>query len=81
MYELEINGKQVSIEITKESGVTVFESQCDGQSFHSAIAKRDGKYFLLLKKPIVGVGMYSEDQETLKAMHEEFKEAESGIQS
>lgn len=82
MYELTINNKMVRIEIRQEgTGIWVFASECEGQSFHSAIARRGGKYFLLVKKPIVGVGMYSDDQETLKAMHEEFKEAESGIRS
>lgn len=81
MYELTINDKRVTIAITQEDGAWVFASECEGQSFHSAIARRGGKYFLLVKKPIVGVGMYSDDQETLKAMHEEFKEAESGIRS
>jgi hypothetical protein len=81
MYELTINNKQVTINVTKESGVAVFASECEGQHFHSAIAPRGAKLYLLVDKPIVGVGMYSEDQETLKAMQAEYKELAGGIRS
>lgn len=81
MYELTINDKQVTIEIKKEADVCVFESECEGQHFHSAIAVRDGTRYLLVSRPIVGVGMYSGDQETLEAMHKEYKEKAYGVRA
>lgn len=81
MYELTINEKQVKIEIQQEDGVWVFASECDGQHFHSAMNLRAGTEYLLLKKPIVGVGLYSADQETLTAMHAEYKEKAYGVRA
>lgn len=81
MYTLTINEKLVTIEIKQEDGVWVFASECEGQHFHSAMNIRNGLEILLVKKPIVGVGMYSEDQELLAAMHAEYKEKAHGVRS
>lgn len=81
MYEFTINEKTVTVEVAEESGVWVFASECGGQHFHSAMNVRDGIEYLLVKKPIVGVGTYSGDQDKLKALHEEYKEKKNGIRT
>lgn len=81
MYELTINDKLVTVEVVQEGAMWVFASECGGQHFHSAMSLRDGIRYLLVKKSIVGVGMYSGDQETLKAMHEEYEEKAHGVRT
>lgn len=81
MYTLTINEKLVMIDVVRESGVWVFASECEGQHFHSAMNLRDGVEILLVKRSIVGVGMYSGDQDILKAMHEEYKEKARGVRT
>lgn len=78
MYRIRINDKAVQITLEKEAGIPRFKSVCDGRKFYSCIAKRDGMFCLLLDRSIVGVGLWTEDQELLAQMSEDYKEMKGG---
>ena len=77
-YVFVINNKVVEIKIEKENNEVVFRSLCEGKPFYSCVASRGERLYLLLDKNIVGVGMWSEDQEVLAKMAEEYDKMKGG---
>lgn len=79
MYEFNINDKEVRINLVEEEGTIKLKSYCDNAVFNSGLRHSGDIIVLLVSKRIVGVGMYSGEQDKIQALYREYEERQHEV--